>query len=154
VPRKYTIQEEDIDEKDEEAEENSTEETSETDNNGSNRTQDRQKRKAELESELQGLEQQIKDDADAAAEEIAEEEPAKSEVKAIAKDEAAVIADGYKLTKEEEDRLTSAIATKVVQQLRDGAKTNNPKPPRAPDRRPKPTHFSERTILSRKRSRE
>jgi uncharacterized protein YwqG len=111
---------------------------------------ERQERKAKLEAELAGLEDEIKEEASEAAENIAENDPERGEVASEAKDEAAAIATGKNLTKDEEDRLAKSIAAKVMEQLGNASKPDN-RPPRTPDRRPKPTHWSEKKILGRSR---
>ena len=111
---------------------------------------ERQERKAKLEAELAGLEDEIKNEASEAAENIAETDPERGEVASEAKDEAAAIATGKNLSKDEEDRLAKSIAAKVMEQLGDTRKPDN-RPPGTPDRRPKPTHWSEKRILGRNR---
>ncbi len=118
---------------------------------GSKQT-DKQKKKAELEAELEGLEEEIKSEAGEAAENIAEDNPNKSEVNKDAKDEAAAIAVGHRLTKEEESRLAKAIAAETFALISSSNRPPTAKPPRTPDKRPKPTHFSERRILGRRRA--
>jgi DNA primase catalytic subunit len=152
MPTKYKVTEEDIeDEVDETTESPDKNEGKEPSSEmKENKQQDRQKRKAELEAELEGLEEELKSEAAEAAENIAEDDPNRSEIAGEAKDEAAAIATGHNLTKEEEGRLTKAIAADVMEKLGNTPK-ESPRPSRVPDRKPKPTHWSERRILSRNR---
>jgi hypothetical protein len=113
---------------------------------------DKQKQKAELEAQLEGLEEEIKSEAGEAAENIAEDNPNKSEVNKESKDEAAAIAVGHQLTKDEESRLAKAIAAETFALISAQNRAPSNKPPRTPDKRPKPTHFSERRILGRRRT--
>lgn len=114
-------------------------------------TVDRTKRKEELESELKGLNEEAQSDAEQVAEEIAEEDPEKGQVAAESRDAAEQIAGEYKLSKDAEDKLANAITQKVLESLR-GNQSEKTKPrSRTPDKRPKPTHFSERTVFGRRR---
>ena len=139
-----------------------TNENDETDNNEQNEEkenekqkrkrntkQERQKRKAEIEGELQQLEDELQQEAEVAAENISEDEPDTSEVKAEAKDEADAIAAGHKLSNDEESRLAEAISTKVMEKMGERSKPREVRS--APDKRPRPTHWSERRILGRNR---
>lgn len=114
-------------------------------------TPDRNKRKEELESELKGLDEEAQADAEDIAEEISEENPEKGQVAAESRDAAEQIAGEYKLSKDAEDKLANAITQKVLENLRS---TGSPKKEkgrvRTPDKRPKPTHFSERTLFGKR----
>lgn len=115
-------------------------------------TESKTRRKEELEAELAGLDLEAQSDAEEIAEEIAEEEPEKGQVARESREAAKDIAGEYKLSKEAEDKLASAITQKVLESLQ-GQSTEKKPRPRTPDKRPKPTHFSERTIFSRRRDR-
>jgi DNA primase catalytic subunit len=152
MPRRYRVSEVDEDEDDEETTESpdvneGKEPSTET---KENKQQERQKRKSELEAELKGLEDELKSEAAEAADNIAEDDPDRSAIASEAKDEAAAIATGHNLSKEEEARLTKAITADVMEKIGNENKPS-PRPSRVPDRKPKPTHWSERRILSRNR---
>lgn len=113
-------------------------------------TVDRTKRKEELESELKGLNDEAQADAEQVSDEIAAEDPEKGQVAAESRDAAEQIAGEYHLSQDAEDKLANAITQKVLENLR-GSKSTTPQRTRKPDKRPKPTHFSERTLFSRRR---
>lgn len=159
MPKKFKVVAEDneIDASEEENKETDSsseepKEASEKDKREKNTKLERKKRKAEIEAELKEMEDQIKVEAAEAADEVAEDEPETSEVKEQSKDEAEAIAAGYQLTKDEEGRLTESIATKVMEKL--GERDKESPRVRTPDRRPKPTHWSDKKILGRRRGNE
>ena len=113
-------------------------------------TVDKVKRKEELEAELSQLDVEAQSDAESVAEEIAEDNPDKGEVASEAREAAGEIAGEYNLSKAAEDKLANAITQKVLEAMSGTPKVEK-KRERTPDKRPKPTHFSERTIGRRKR---
>lgn len=121
--------------------------------------EDRRKRKEKLEKELSDLDSEdveevsdaVSDAAEDAAEEIADKgEGAAEDVTEEAEDAAGDIAEaaskaGVTLSPEERSQLAAAIAEAVAAKL--GGKKGETK--RQPDKRPKPTHFTERRLFGK-----
>lgn len=114
-------------------------------------TEDKVKKKERLESELAGLDEGAQQDAEEIAEDIAAENPETGQVASQSREAARDIAGEYNLSKASEDKLASRIAKEVLETLKgEGSSEKKPRP-RTPDKRPKPTHFSERTVFGRRR---
>ncbi len=113
-------------------------------------TEDKVARKEQLEAELKELDIEEVTDVENIAEELASSDPDTGEIASESREAAKDIAGEYSLSKAQEDKIANAITQKVLEAM-SGTSKPEKKRERTPDKRPKPTHFSERTVFGRRR---
>ena len=136
---------------DDEDEQDNEQEDSEDLDQKPDQTEDKVKKKERLEAELSQLDEGAQEDAEEIAEDISDSNPETGQVASESREAAKDIAGEYNLSKQAEDKLANAITQKVLENLRGNSSGEKKPRPRTPDKRPKPTHFSERTVFGRRR---